>query len=425
MKYLPLLPAFFGIMSSPWAAARPTPPPPHPVWTAFNDNRELGIHFTPDSRRRYRVDVSGDLAAWEEHYLSPFKEKGAGLLVRQVGEYAPAAEFYKVSVLPWLFQPVDVSGDWTGDVSMARLPDGRAAFVYQNRKTNELFYGVRPVVDGAPVVTERVAGTGVEDYPSWWDNSGYTDVTLQVDVVGVPHIVCMDSHAEELVLLRKPEGGEPWERWIIHSGFETPFWVFAKAAISPQGLLAVVYRKSDGSYVATAETGTPAPVWQHRKISMAQPNNARQTGIVFNVAGDLFVQAQNHFRIDAVNGEISIFPGHGQLQCHRGADGSLFQLSLGTDGTSIHRSRDEGSTWEDDHAGHMAWGNGSEASVDSDTDGKPSLMRAPALYRRLAPEGPWQRTVLRGAGLHLTDNAGKIQMILTEYDDDVSLVTED
>jgi hypothetical protein len=413
--FLPLLPTTMR--------AGETPPPPASLRTHIDGNDEFRITFDSSSERRYIVETSQDFGIWEEHYLSPFKDKGDGLSVRQVGEYAPRREFYRVAVLPWRFQSLHSDGGWIGEVSMSRLSGGRTAFVYQNRDLNELYYGVVPD-DGGPPVVERVIGTNVADDPGPWDDSGYTDVTLQVGPSGSPRIVCMDDHAEEMILLTKPSGTGGWRREVVRAGLSTPFWTFPKFAISPQGMMGIVYRGDDGSYLALAAEGSH-PAWEHRKISDQSPHNAFETGIVFNNSGDAIVQANGSFFIDAATREVSPIWLNGQLQCHRGADGSLLTMGRSFDGTTLSRSVDGGLTWTAGYAARLSVSDAAAVSIDCDPEGRLSLFRPPALYRQLTPGGGWQRTVMRGGAIHQAAPSGKIRLILSEYDREVSWVTED
>jgi hypothetical protein len=400
-----------------------TPAPPRSMLTVIDDNMELGLWFDTSHERRYIVEVSPDLQSWEEHYLSPFKDQGEGLKVRQVGEYAPLSEYYRLAVLPWRFQSLDASGDWIGDVSMGLMPDGRTAFVYQNRNRNKLYYCEAPGDGGTPE-PEGILGTHAEDEPGFWDNNGYTDVTLQVSAAGIPHVVCRDHVVNEVILLWRPAGSPVWERRLIRSGLLRPFWAFPKFAISPQGVLGVVYAGDDGSYFARASIATP-DVWEHRKITSSLPNNAMQTGIVFNDAGDAIAQAGGGFRIDAMTQEVTPLWISGQVQCRRAADGSLLTLDRGFDGTSIQRSADGGETWSAAYAARQNIGDSGAVSVDCDLEGRISLSRPPAVYRQITAGGAWKRTAMRGGAVHLTQPEGKIRMVIVEYDGELSLITED
>lgn len=407
----------------PLMACGMTPAPPRSMLTVIDDNMELGLRFDTSHERRYIVDVSSDLESWEEHYLSPFKDQGEGLKVRQVGEYAPSSEFYRVAVLPWRFQSLDASGDWIGDVSMCLMPDGRTAFVYQNRDSKKLYYCEAPSDGGAPK-PERIIGTHVEDEPGFWGNNGHSDVTLQVSEAGIPHVVCRDYVLDELIVLWKPAGSPVWERRIIQSGLLRPFWAFPKFAISKQGILGVVYAGDDGSYFARASIAMP-DVWEHRKITTLLPHNAMETGIVFNDSGDAIAQAYGWFRIDAATQQVTPVWTSGQVQCRRGADGSLLTLDRGFDGTRIRRSTDGGETWSENYAARQNVGDYGAVSVDCDLEGRLSLSRPPAVYRQVTAGGAWKRTAMRGGAVHLTQPAGKIQLVIVEYDGEVSLVTED
>ena len=403
-----------------WAGI--TPAPPAPLGTHIDGNDELCITSAFSVDRRYIVQVSRDLDKWEDHYLSPFKDKGEGLKVRQLGEYAPEREYYRVGVLPWTFQSVDTSGDWIGNTSMSRLPEGGTAFVFQNRDKNELYYGEVTADSETPEIA-RIVGTGVEDEPGHWDNSGYTDVTLQIDPSGSPWIVCMDDHAEEMILLRKRPDTGGWKRTVILSGLDSPYWAFPKFAISQQGRMGIVYRGNDGSYLALSSISSPA-VWTHRKISPLSPHNAYETGIVFNLAGGLIVQADDAFSVNGTTGEISPIQLSGQLQCRTGADGSLITMGRSFDGTMISRSVDGGVIWISSYAERLSYDDAA-VSIDCDSEGRLSLFRPPALYRQLTPGGPWHRTAMRGGAVHQSDAAGRIRLLMVEYDGEFSLVTED
>lgn len=399
-----------------------TPSPPALLHTRIDYNNEFCITFESSVERRYIVQVSPELGKWEDHYLSPFKDNGDGLKVRQLGEYGPSSEFYRVGVLPWRFQSLDTSLDWIGNVSMSRLPDGQPAFVYQNRDRNELYYGEVQVGGGPPLIS-RVAGTDVEDEPGFWDNSGYTDVTLQIDAAGAPYIVCMDDHAEEMILLRRRADAAGWQRTVILSGLSTPYWAFPKFAISPQGRMGIVYRGDDGSYFALSSIGNPL-VWSHRKISNESAHSAHETGIVFNDADDAIVQAYGSFFIDCSSGVISPIQLSGQIQCRRGVDGSLITMGRSFDATNIRRSVDGGLTWMSSYAARLS-NDDAAVSIDCDSEGRLSLFRPPALYRQNTPGGAWQRTVMRGGAIHQADPSGKIRLVISEYDGEICLVSED
>ncbi len=403
------------------------PAPPPSVQMKIDDNRILSLHFVSDPERRYLVEDSADLTSWNDHYFSPFKERGNGVEVRQVGDDAPPMEFYRVSVLPWKFQSLDSSGDWVGDASMALTPDGRGAFVFQNLDTNELYFGETPEAGGVPVV-ERIIGTGVEDEPDFWDNSGYSDVTLQIGPDGVPFVVCTENLTGAVVILWKPSGAVAWERAEIQPGLGSPsYWSFPKFAISKQGVMGVIYRGDDnGSYYAWASV-TDLTHWNHVRFSSTSPSSATWSGIVFNDDGDAIVQsALKHFRIDGVSREAVPIWMYGQPQSRRGADGSLIALERRDRETLVYRSIDGGESWIEGGVSHQDQ-DGVCVSVDCDAQGCLSVFCPPSLYRQTTAGGPWERTVMRGREYtrHLANGSDKIQLLLVEYDQEVSLVTED
>ena len=391
--------------------------------TFLDDNREVTLRFESSNERRYLVDVTQDLKSWEEHYLAPFKDPGEGIKVRQVGEYAPASEFYRMAVLPFRYQSLDVSGDWFGDISMSRLPDGRTAFIYQNRDRRMLHYG-ECAENGSPPVVERVAGSTGAQNPVFWDTSGYTDLTLQIGPSGVPHVVGRDYTTNDIVLLRKPSGATVWDRRVIRSGLASPYWAFPKFAISPQGMLGVAYRGDDGSYFTHALITAPDS-WTNIKISDLSPHGAFETGLIFNNSGDAIIQAGGWFRRDAATGETTPLYLSGQVQTRRGSDGCLLTLDGGFDGTRIRRSTDGGVTWSENYAARQNIGDSGAVSVDCDLQGRLSIFRPPSLYRQLVPGGCWKRVTLRGGAIHSAIAEGRIQMVLIEYDREISLVTED
>ncbi len=400
-----------------------TPPPPSPIETRIDEIRMVRLHFDFDPKRRYIVEHSPDLKTWAPHWNAPFKERGGGIEIRQLNEYSPPAEYYRLSVFPWTFRSVDTGGDWFGDFSMDLLPDGRVAFVFQNRTKNELRYG-EILADGSLSPMEKISGTGLEDTPGWWDNSGYHDVTFQAAPGGIPYIVCMDTASGELICLWKPSGASVWSRHIICSDISSPHWAFPKFAFSPQGTMGVVYSNADGSYLASASAASPTN-WEHRKISTQKASNARESGLVFRPDGIALAQSGGSYRVNLATGTIADIDNPGQIQPRRGADGSLLALTNGPNWASANRSTDGGATWSSaSFSGSFRRGE-QASSVHYDSNGVLSVFYSPSIHRLAPGESVWKRTNLNGTGIHLVDGTGRIYLLLREDDGELSLVTED
>jgi hypothetical protein len=245
------------------------------------DLTDIRLEFDSDASRRYLIEVSDDLTLWEPHYLAPFEFSEEGYWVRQLDSsnpYTPRMEFYKITRLPWTFQTIVKSDDWLGNVSLSSSGDS-AQLVYQNRETNELYLtesnpnGVFP----APVV---IASTGAVDEPGFWDNSGYSEVTLS-HYSGRTFIACTDFIDKKVIILWKDDLSSAWNRHEISDVIENHYWAFPKFSISSSGILGVAYAANSGTVFAFADHSSPES-WTSVLVTNSTPNNSASMDMVYS-----------------------------------------------------------------------------------------------------------------------------------------------
>jgi len=267
---------------------------------------DIYLHFNSEAHRRYLIEVSGDLSLWEPHYLAPFEPSVEGYGVRQLdmsNPYTPKAEFYRVSQLPWSFQSLDNSGDWIGDLFLTSS-DNQTFVVYQNRDTNTLLYSGSDQngIFGAPTVIES---TGTVDEPDFWDNSGYSDVTL-LHYGTVLYLVCTDDIAKKVIMLRKDDNSTSWTRHEISEVIDAHFWAFPKFAISSTGILGVAYGANEGTVFSYANHATPED-WQTVFLTTNTPNSSFNFKAKFSTDShaNIFIQYYGSFRVATDDGSVA------------------------------------------------------------------------------------------------------------------------
>lgn len=267
---------------------------------------DIRVHFDSEAHRRYIIEVSGDLSLWEPHYLAPFEPSAEGYWVRQLdmsNPYTPKSEFYRASQLPWSFQMIDNSGDWIGDLSLAS--NGSRVFViYQNRETNALHYSEsdQDGVFGTPSV---IQSTGAVDAPGFWDNSGFSDVTL-LHYGTVLYLVCTDDIAKKVIMLRKDDNSQVWTRSEISGVIDAHVWAFPKFAISPTGILGVAYAGNEGTLFSYADHAAPVD-WRSVLITTAKPNSSFNFKAKFTAGSqaNVFINYEGGFRVSTDDGSVS------------------------------------------------------------------------------------------------------------------------
>ena len=270
------------------------------------DLTDIHLHFNSEAHRRYLIEVSGDLSLWEPHYLTPFEPTAEGCWVRQLdmsNPYTPKAEFYRVSQIPWSFQKLDNSGDWIGDSFLASN-DSQTFVVYQNRDTNTLLYSESDQNGsfGAPSLIES---TGAVDEPGFWDNSGFSDITL-LHYGTVLYLVCTDDIAKKVILLRKEDNSPNWTRHEISEVINAHFWAFPKFAISSTGILGVAYRGNQGTVFSYANYATPED-WRTVHLSSNTPSSSFNFKAKFSTDSDanIFILYYGSFRVATEDGSVS------------------------------------------------------------------------------------------------------------------------
>jgi hypothetical protein len=270
------------------------------------DLTDIHLHFNSEAHRRYLIEVSGDLSLWEPHYLTPFEPSVEGCWVRQLdmsNPYTPKAEFYRVSQIPWSFQKLDNSGDWIGDSFLASN-DSQTFVVYQNRDTNTLLYSESDQNGsfGAPSLIES---TGSVDEPGFWDNSGFSDITL-LHYGTVLYLVCTDDIAKKVILLRKEDNSPNWTRHEISEVINAHFWAFPKFAISSTGILGVAYRGNQGTVFSYANYATPED-WRTVHLTSNTPSSSFNFKAKFSTDSDanIFILYYGSFRVATEDGSVS------------------------------------------------------------------------------------------------------------------------
>jgi hypothetical protein len=276
----------------------------------FDENlTDIRLNFNSEPHRRYLIQVSEDLSNWESHYLAPFEPSEEGYWVRQLdmsNPYTPRAEFYRVSQLPWRFQTIDDSDDKIGDLFLAS--NGSEAYmVYQNRDTNKLLYSVSNQ-DGSFSPPSVIQSTGAVDEPSFWDNSGFADVTLAHYGTAL-YLVCTDDIAKKVIILRKQDNSTEWTRHEISEVIDAHYWAFPKFAISSTGILGVAYRSNEGTMFSYAGHATPE-IWRTVLVTSYTPNSSSNFEAKFSTESNANVYIRYHgsFCVATEDGSVSSEP---------------------------------------------------------------------------------------------------------------------
>lgn len=404
-----------------------TPAPPESV-ELWIENQSRLLDFVAHDDRRYNFEISYDLNDWSQHYLSPLKKRNSPVELGWIDEYSPQSEFYRFSVLPWKFQAIDTSVainqyDWVSDLAMDILPDGKRAFVFQNRTTDHLFYG-ESLSDGSPSSLVLIDFHVINDT----SDSGFSDVSLAASQDGSIYIVYIDLQSEELVCFRRSASETTWSRNVVASGLSAPFWAFPKFSISPSGRLGIVYAGNDGSYFAWTDSNSSL-VWNRLKISNSKPNSAGGNGLVFNSADIALTLFGDAFRINpatSVVNEITLPQG---IQSRRGKDGSLIAATNGVwsgiSYGSISRSTDDGETWFEITMELPGSTFDAINSVDCNSQSLISFLTGDKLFRQTTPGSPFEISPFPRTGKMVSDEEDKLHMIVLELDGELSLVSED
>jgi len=271
-----------------------------------NNFVDVRLEFDSDSNRRYMIERSVDLADWEPHYLSPFEYTEEGYWVRQLdlsNPYTPSVEFYKVDRLPWTFQTLDNSGDWIGDMHLTS--NGSVAFlVYQNRDSNTLFLS-QSDQGGYFQDPEVIASTGAVDEGSYWDNSGFSDITI-AHYGPVLYLVCTDDISRKVILLRKNDDSSDWICHEISEVIDEYFWAFPKFSISSAGVLGVACRNNEGTTFSYANHSTPEH-WQSVVVTTDKPSSSRYIKTTFStpINAHVYVKYAGSFKISTADGSVT------------------------------------------------------------------------------------------------------------------------
>ncbi len=272
----------------------------------WNENySNVRLKFDSEPNRRFLIEVSQDLNHWQPHYLAPFAYAEEGYVVRTMDHsnpYTPKSEFYRVTRIPWLFQTVISSNDWIGDVSLAG--NGSLGFlVFQNRDANELYY-TKSDTNGFFNTPELIATTGAENEPGFWNNSGFSDLTLH-HYDETLYIVCTDFIAKKVVLLWKDMDQGEWNRHEISEVITSHFWAFPQFTISESGILGVAFADDSGTVFAYANSVSPAQ-WNSVLVTGSKPDNRQSIRVAFSSATDahVFVRYSGSFKIDTQSDSV-------------------------------------------------------------------------------------------------------------------------
>ncbi len=409
-----------------------TLPPPDKLDAYLDSDGNFGLTFATHEMRRYILESSLDLATWDQWHFSPLVPQSGGVSRFSLVSPSRPKQFFRVSVLPWDFQPVVRTNNWLGDVSLAMTPQGNLLIVYQDRDANELRL-IERTPDGLLSSPSLVATTGMIDEPDFWDNSGYSDVTLQLSADGTRFIVCRDQVAESLVCFWKRQEDAQWQRHEVTGPLWR--WPYPRFNISPDGTLGVLYHDAGDAFLTWAASSAPTQ-WETLKV---KENESSRTGFIFNAAGDALLEFPHgadlkvNLRTKAIS--EAWFPGC--LQSIRSAGGRLVALSgTGDDGIRVYRSQDGGDTWQDSWVPLALFTRAESGSAAFRSDEEISLViGASDGVQFFAPQGggaakSWKSTRIsalgtwdRGPLVHLAN--GKAAVILLRDDYGMILGTED
>ena len=404
-----------------------TPAPPQSVEFRI-ENRNRLLDFAAHNDRRYNFEISYDLHDWSQHYLSPLKKRNSPVELGWIDEYSPQSEFYRFSVLPWKFQAIETSVainqfDAVGDLAIDMLPDGKRAFVFQNRTTDRLYYG-ESLSDGSPSPIVLIDFHVTNDS----SDSGFTNISFAASQDGSRYMVCIDLQSEELVCFRRSASGTKWSRSVVASGLSAPFWAFPEFSISPSGRLGIVYAGNDGSYFSWADSKSPL-VWKNLKISNLKPNSASGNGLVFNSANIALTLFGDAFRINPATSVVKKITLPQGIQGRRGQDGSLIAATnsvwSGISYGSISRSTDDGATWFEITVELPGSDFDAIDSVDCNSKGLISFLSGDKLFRQTTPGSSFEISPFPPIGTMVSDKEDKLHMLVLELDGELSLASED
>lgn len=243
---------------------------------------------------------------------------------------------------------------------------------------------------------------------------------LQVAQDGTPFVVCVDGGAQQVVCFWKRPTDAAWNRRAISGLLSAYYWGFSKFALSPGGILAVVYRGDVGTFLATSTARDPTQ-WATMLVSTQQAHTASESASAFCGPSEVLVQCGTNLRLDLGGQLISEPSFSGELQTMPTPAGTLIALSRSADGVMVSLSADSGHTWNLEWVPGPLFHTVTSASAAFDPAGQLSLLMRTnyqvRLYSRTANSAPWTQTNLgvgETAGPHQYFPDGKSGFVLSQ-----------
>lgn len=267
----------------------------------------IKLQFVADADRRYLIETSADLRDWTPHYLCPFEPSDEGYWVRQSeAAYFPTAEFYRVSALPWRFQTLVSYRSWIGDVVLSTDGSGEADLIFQDRRENKLYHS-RMLTSGRFSPPAEIASTGLVDEPDFWDNSGYSEISM-LHYAGDAFLVCTDAKEQRLLLMHKRAGSDAWTSHYISDVLPNYFWAFPKLAVSSAGRLGVAYSGNGGTKFLFADAADPT-TWTNLDVTNLAASSSAGLQLMFEGSlAHVSLQGHGNFRISPTEGTAVAAP---------------------------------------------------------------------------------------------------------------------